>query len=178
MASILDRLPHTGHGVVFSGRVGAVRLPDGRQLLISAGGTESFGQAAEPVDNWRTGPDERHPARRPSYMHAFPLSYAPSAVRLAKAKDPWPWASGPWAGGEHDWTSLALLLWRRRDTPDDYVRQDPYTGGAIRVCQALRQTALAGSQAVALSYQLRFGDFDGDSEAMYQLAKTVEGMSD
>jgi phosphoribosylformylglycinamidine (FGAM) synthase-like enzyme len=96
------------------------------------------------------------PVRRPAYLDAAPLL--------------------PPAPPELDAGQLQALfqqLWARRHEPDQYVRQEPYTGGLIRAAQALRQAPAA----VALSYTLRTGELS-DPEVAYQATRAVRGVKD
>ncbi len=194
MASILDLLPTSGQGVLFAGRQGAVRLPNGQILLVTTNGASIVSEAIEPPDNGVWSPDESTPAERPRYMDAFPFSFAPLPPRPARlfhiggqpgvadplsqsALDPWPWAPGPWSGTEQDWNDLALRVWAARLDEDNFGYQDAYTAAVIRTCEALRQALVHGSEPAALTYDLYFGDVD-DPEVMYQLRKAVEGLAD
>ncbi|MHB8618280.1 MAG: AIR synthase-related protein [Chloroflexota bacterium] len=160
MASILDRLPHDAPEVLFAGRVGAVRLPDGRALEIEGGVARVIEAAREPDDNTVPAPDQSMPVRRPGYMDVFPFIEPTN-----------------WADVEADWDATALELWRRRHQSDAYVWQSPYIGGAIRAAQARRRAVIDGIQPLALSYQLSFGD-PSDPEIAYQLLHAVQGLAD
>ncbi|HVA24929.1 MAG TPA: hypothetical protein VMW62_11115, partial [Chloroflexota bacterium] len=118
MGSILDVLPHGG--ALFAGRTGAISLPDGRFLLVTPGSASIAGMAHEPPDNAIAAPDEHLPVRRPTYMDAYPLLGFPSPAAAGEGK------------GEGALQAAFNRLWLRRDEPDDYIRQDPYTGGMIR----------------------------------------------
>ena len=157
MASILDSLPH--EGAVFAGRTGAIPLPDGRFLLVEPGSARIVSSVSEPPDNRVPAPDGDLPVRRPSYM-AAPF---PSPVATEESE------------GEGSWRKRLDQIWPRRNDPDDYVRQDPYTGALIRVAQALRNAA--PKTPVALSYRLTFGD-PNVPEVAYQLKKAIQGIAD
>jgi phosphoribosylformylglycinamidine synthase subunit PurL len=155
--SILDLLPH--EGALFTGRSGALQLPDGRFLLVTPSSAELVEAAIEPPDNAIPAPDESLKVRRPRYMNAYPLA-VPLPPRWERL-------------GEGTLQAAFQTLWPRRDEPDQYVHQDPYTGGMIRVAQALR----AELGAVALSYRLTVGN-PTDPEIAYQLLKVLQGMAD
>ncbi|HEX6513508.1 MAG TPA: AIR synthase related protein [Chloroflexota bacterium] len=157
MGSILDALPR--EGALFAGGTGALRLPSGGFLLVKPGSaTRLATEPPEPSDNPIPAPDEDVPVHRPAYLDEAPLvPLPPQWDRLGEG--------------------TFQRLWARRDQPDDYVRQDPYTGGAIRVAQAARAVVAAGGEPVALSYRLTFGD-PRDPEAAYQLKQAVRGMAD
>ena len=160
MGSILDVLPR--EGALFAGRTGALPLPDGRVLLVSPGSAHVASAADEPRDNAIPAPDDSAPVRRPAYLDARPL-FAPRPE-------------------EADPVETFQRLWPRRDESDDYVRQDPYTGGMIRVAQAARAGVAGGEKPVALSFRLAVPlsprwDSLGEGPA-YQLRQIVRGMAD
>jgi hypothetical protein len=156
LGSILDLLPR--EGAVFAGRTGAVPLPGGRFLLVEPGAARIVDAVAEPVDNQVPAPGADLRVRRPGYMSAYADILAPPAV--PKDRSP---------------SAAFKRIWPRRDEPDRYVRNDPYTGGLIRVCQAVRR--LVPAEPLALSCHLQFGDPE-DPEVAYQLEKAVQGIAD
>ncbi|HEY8692476.1 MAG TPA: AIR synthase-related protein [Chloroflexota bacterium] len=159
MGSILDVLPH--EGALFAGRTGALPLPDGRFLLVGAGSATIAEAATEPPNNTVPAPDDALPVRRPTYMDAYPLLGFPSPAAAGEGQ------------GEGTLQAAFHAFWPKRNEPDEYVRQDPYTGGMIRVAQAVR----VAPAAVALSYRLAVGQ-PSDPEVAYQLRKAVQGMAD
>ncbi|MBV9120913.1 MAG: hypothetical protein JOZ39_09410 [Chloroflexi bacterium] len=152
MDSILQSLPTDG--ALFAGRVGAVRLSTEpvRSLLVDAGHARIEGDVAEPPGNLVEAPGEGLLVRRPAYLDLAPLFGATEAP----PRDFWD-------------------LWHRRDDPDSYVRLDPYTGGLIRVAQAMRNAV--DFEPRALSCELHFGDI-ADPEVAYQLTRCVAGIAD
>lgn len=161
MDSILDVLPRDG--ALFTGRTGAVPLPDGNVLLITPTSAQVVPSAAEPPHNAVPAPDEDILIRRPSALAGYALLPSPAAAREVE--------------GEGTWNDAFRRIWPQRDEPDTYVRRDPYTGGAIRAAQALRRAAGTGCEAVALSLQIRAPDAS-DPEAAYQQVKALEGLAD
>ena len=160
MGSLLDALPR--EGALFAGRTGALRLPDGGVLLVSPGAAQVVAAAEEPPDNTIPAPDDSIAVRRPAYLDARPLFTPPPE--------------------EADPLATFRRLWSRRNEPDDYPRQDPYTGGMIRVAQAIRACVGDGEQPLALSYRLavplpppwdRLGEGPG-----YQLRQLIRGLAD
>ncbi|MBV8086569.1 MAG: hypothetical protein JO247_17325 [Chloroflexi bacterium] len=99
------------------------------------------------------GPDEAIPDRRPPYLDEAPLFGDPPVPSFTDR--------------------LFWDLWTRRDEPDRWVRQEPYTAGIIRVAQALR----TGHHPWGLAAKLTFPD-PSDAEAAYLLKRCVEGMAD
>jgi len=161
LASILDPLwAPNDQQVLFHGRVGALRLADGRSLVVEGAASRIDDSPAEPPDNSVAAPDRSLPVRRPAYLNAVPL-FAPH-VPDAEAGS---------------WDDIAPELWASRLEPDSFVRQDPYTGGLLRVCQALRWAAVADLDPLAVSFSLSYGD-GGSPEAQYQLTRCVQGAAD
>jgi phosphoribosylformylglycinamidine (FGAM) synthase-like enzyme len=156
LGSILDLLPC--EGALFTGRAGALPLRSGGVLLVTPGFDRVVTSADEPADNAILAPDESLPVRRPGYLNTSPL---------VPRSSEWP------SAGEGTIRSTFQALWKKRDKPDVYIRQDPYTGAMIRVAQALRNQL----GAVALSYVIEVGETH-DAEVAYQLLKAVQGMAD
>jgi phosphoribosylformylglycinamidine synthase len=100
------------------------------------------------------GPDESIPDRRPAYLNQAPLFGGPPAPPFSE--------------------DLFWQLWARRDEPDRWITQEPYTAGLIRVAESLRRTR----QPPALMARLSFPDVHADPEAAYLLKRFVQGLAD
>jgi hypothetical protein len=100
------------------------------------------------------GPDESIPDRRPAYLDEAPLFGGPAAPPFSE--------------------SLFWDLWAHGDEPDQWVRQEPYTAGMIRMAEARRTTP----DGDVFACELTFPDPASDPEAAYLLKRCVEGIAD
>jgi phosphoribosylformylglycinamidine (FGAM) synthase-like enzyme len=101
-----------------------------------------------------SGPDESIPDRRPAYLNEAPLFGGPPAPAFSEG--------------------LFRDLWARRDEADQWVRQEPYTAGMIRLAEARR----AVPEARVFACELSVPAPATDPEAAYLLKRTVEGIAD
>lgn len=72
-------------------------------------------------------------------------------------------------------TNKAIAL--ATDGNGRYVYLDPYTGGAVAVCEAARNVVCTGAEPIAVTDCLNFGNPE-KPEVYYQLEQAIRGMAD